>query len=128
MDFTLQEFIKSPTADKWNIDNTPSKEVVENINYVISRLQPIRDEYGKPIYITSGYRCPELNKKVGGKKNSQHLMGLAADLKWDDDLFTLIAENYAFDQLIEEKSGSTKWIHISFKRENERHQILEICK
>ena len=91
-------------------------------------LEAIRLEWGKPIVITSGYRCPELNKAVNGSKMSHHLVGQAADIKWDLDLFTYLAQYADFDQLIREQSGQTKWIHISFRKSGNRHQIINIKK
>lgn len=125
--FTFLEMIKSSTADKNNIDNNPTNpEIIDNINYTIGRLDEIREKYGKPIIITSGYRCQELNKKVGGKSNSFHLKGLAADLKYSVELWTFLTQHAKFDKLILETSKSAKWIHCQFSKENERNQILSL--
>lgn len=125
--FTFLEMIKSSTADKNNIDNNPTNpEIIDNINYTMERLDEIREKYGKPIIITSGYRCQELNKKVGGKSNSFHLKGLAADLKYSVELWSFLVQHTKFDQLIMETSKYTKWIHISFSKENERNQVLSL--
>lgn len=79
--FSLEELVASSTAKKLNIDNTPgTKELTNLINLVTTVLQPIRDKYGKPIIISSGYRCPKLNKAVGGSTTSQHKTGQAADI------------------------------------------------
>lgn len=124
--FTFNEMIHSDTAIKYGIDNTPTdKEVIDNINNTLYRLDEIRERYGKPIIINSGYRCKELNKIVGGKSNSQHLKGEAADLKWNLELFNLIANHFHFDQLIME---GAKWIHVSFLKDKnkERNQILTL--
>ena len=127
--FSVKEMLHSDTADRLKIDNTPiSDEIVDNIQYLMSRLDEIRGGYGKPIYINSGYRCAELNKLVGGKPNSQHLKGEAADLRFDIDLLNFIIQFCHFDQLIIEKSKNSKWIHISFKidKDKERNQVLNI--
>ena len=125
--FTFLEMIKSSTADKNNIDNNPTNpEIIDNINYTMERLDEIREKYGKPIIITSGYRCQELNKKVGGKSNSFHLKGLAADLKYSVELWTFLTQHAKFDKLILETSKSVKWIHCQFSKENERNQILSL--
>ena len=125
--FTFLEMIKSSTADKNNIDNNPTNpEIIDNINYTMERLDEIREKYGKPIIITSGYRCKELNKKVGGKSNSFHLKGLAADLKYSIELWTFLTQYAKFDKLILETSKSAKWIHCQFSKENERNQILSL--
>lgn len=79
--FTITELTKSATATKQGIDNTPSAEVTANLTALVDKvLDPLREIYGKPIYVSSGYRCPKLNKAVGGVSNSQHLKGEAADL------------------------------------------------
>lgn len=124
--FTIEEFTKSSTASKNKIDNSIPKELMDSALYTLERLDDIREKYGKPIIITSGYRCPLLNKKVGGKPNSQHLKAEAADLKWDTELLAFILQYCKYDQLIEEKSKNTKWIHISFKREGERNQFIKL--
>lgn len=127
--FNINEMLYSATADKYGIDNVPKDErILDNIYNVLSNLDNIREVYGKPIIITSGYRCPELNAKVGGKSNSQHLKGEAADLKFDVDLLNYIIQFCHFDQLITEKSKNKKWIHISFKKDKdkERNQVLNI--
>ena len=125
--FTLGEFEHSNTADYFGINNKISDDVImQNSEYTLWRLDQIRSAYGKPIIITSGYRCPELNRKVGGKKNSQHLSGQAADLKWDEDLLQFILSGWSFDQLIEEHNKYTKWIHISFRKDGERKQFFKI--
>lgn len=123
--FTLNELCRSNTASKYGIDNTPiSQEVLDNLDYTMDRLDEIREGWGKPIVITSGYRCKELNEKVGGKPTSQHLRGEAVDIKWDEALFDYILKNHKFDQLISERSKRTRWIHISFKKFNEREQVI----
>lgn len=91
--FSLQELIKSDTAKKHGINNEPNEQERKNLILLTDQiLQPVRDRLGKPIIVTSGYRCRELNKKVGGSKTSQHMKGEAADLKCFDNkiLFELI--------------------------------------
>ena len=123
--FTLNELCRSNTASKYGIDNTPtSREVLDNLDYTMNRLDEIREGYGKPIIINSGYRCKELNERVGGKPTSQHLRGEAVDIAWDSALFDYILDNHGFDQLIREKSNGTRWIHISFKKLGERKQAI----
>lgn len=115
--FKLSEFINSSTANRLGIDNIPSFEVVDNLNRLADYLDGIRAKFGKPILISSGYRCPMLNKAVGGVVNSQHLKGLAADLVCSDmeKLLSIIRETKGFDQLITEhnKGSKTYWIHVS---------------
>lgn len=124
--FTINEFTRSATAEARGIDNSLPEELTDAAKYTLARLDDIRERYGYPIYITSGYRCPRLNKAVGGKPTSQHLKAEAADLRWDANLLKFILQRCKFDQLIEEKSGKTKWIHISFKQDGERNQYLRL--
>ena len=124
---TVNEMLHSQTAEKLNIKNVPNDPIViENLEHTIEQLDELRRLYGHPIIITSGYRCPELNKAVGGKSNSQHVKGQAADLKYDPELLQFIINNYHYDQLIEETSKRSKWIHISFNKENERMQYIKL--
>ena len=124
---TTAEMLRSSTAEKLNIKNVPNDPIViENLEHTIEQLDELRRLYGKPIVITSGYRCPALNKAVGGKTNSQHVKGQAADLKWDENLLKFIINNFHYDQLIEETSKRTKWIHISFNKEKERMQYIKL--
>lgn len=115
--FKLSEFINSATAKRLGIDNTPSFEVVDNLNRLADYLDGIRAKFGKPILVSSGYRCPLLNKAVGGVPNSQHLKGLAADLVCSDmeKLLSIIRETKGFDQVITEHNKGSKsyWIHLS---------------
>lgn len=125
------EIVNSTKAKENNIDNTPTEdEIINNLNHTLQRLNAIREGYGKPIIISSGYRCPELNELVGGAKDSKHLTGLAVDLKWDKDLVEYIIDNCSFDKLIREKSGNVKWIHIQFRKDisTERNLIYYIEK
>ena len=124
---TVNEMLHSQTAEKLNIKNVPNDPIViENLEHTIEQLDELRRLYGHPIIITSGYRCPELNKAVGGKANSQHVKGQAADLKYDPELLQFIINNYHYDQLIEETSKRSKWIHISFNKEKERMQYIKL--
>lgn len=122
--FTTDEFTRSDTAARLGISNDIPAELLDTAHYTLSRLDEIREAYGKPIIITSGYRCAKLNKAVGGKPTSQHTKAQAADLKWSEELFEFIRANFHFDQLIEETSSRTKWIHVSFKRDKERNQTI----
>ena len=128
--FTIKELCKSLTAIQKRINNTPNSEIVNNLKQLVDFiLDPLRERYGKPITVNSGYRCPALNKAVNGSKTSQHVKGLAADItagspKENKILFELIQElNLPFDQLIDEKKFS--WIHVSFSK-NPRKQILHL--
>ena len=128
--FTLAEFLRSTSAKRSNIDNTPSFDVVDNLNRLADYLDVIREKFGKPILISSGFRCLLLNKAVGGAVNSQHLKGLAADLVCDDmeTLLSIIRETGGFDQLITEhrKGSKNYWIHVSVAPRNgkARNQVI----
>lgn len=114
--FTLSEFIKSETATAFGISNVPTFENVNNLARLCELvLDPVRKQLGTPITVTSGYRCPALNRRVGGVSNSQHLYGLAADVKAKDlsELFEALAENKNVDQLLFEDNSRTRWIHVS---------------
>ena len=126
--FSLIEFTRSSTAERLGIDNTPTEDVLQNLEYTAQCLEKIRKAWGKPIVITSGYRCEKLNKAVGGVSNSQHCKGQAVDIKWDLELFSFILQFCDFDQLIKEKSGKTRWIHISFSKNGNRRKAIEISK
>lgn len=129
--FTLQELCKSDIAIKNGIDNTPPMDAKVNLVALMNQcLDPIREAYGKPIYVNSGFRSPTVNRMVGGVATSQHTKGQAADITTGDKknnkkLFDMIlSKGFKFDQLIDEKNYS--WIHISWKAENNRQQILHL--
>ena len=129
--FSLAEFINSATAKRLSIDNTPTFEIVDNLNRLADYLDGIREKLGKSILVSSGYRCPVLNKAVGGVANSQHLKGLAADLVCADmaKLESVLRETGGFDQLIKEhRKGfpNSFWFHVSVCARNARprNQII----
>ena len=130
--FALKEFVKSNTAARLGIDNNPSEDVKKNIELLVEKiLDPLREKFGKPIIVTSGYRCKELNKAVGGAAKSQHMSGEAADIRTVEDsksankeLFNLIIElGLPFDQLINEHDYD--WVHVSYGKRN-RRMILKM--
>lgn len=128
--FSIKELTKSSKADQLNIENTPTEEAEENlIKLVENILDPLREAWGRPIRVNSGYRGSELNKAVGGSKTSQHCTGQAADISVGNPsenkkLFNLIQElNLPYDQLIDEYNYS--WVHVSYGPRN-RRQILHI--
>lgn len=127
--FTIEELCRSETARSRGIDNTPAEEVRKNLTELVDNvLDPLREWYGKPIYVNSGYRCPALNKAVGGVASSQHLTGQAADIDVNDraenrKLMKHIEDNLDFDQLIWENGGA--WIHVSYRADGKnRRQVL----
>lgn len=130
--FTLGELTKSATAKAKGIDNTPGEAVVSELESLVANiLDPLRERWGGPIQVTSGYRCPRLNAAVGGAKSSQHMKGQAADITAlprsrsnNIRLFELIkSSGLPYDQLIDEKNYS--WIHVSYGPRN-RRQILHL--
>ena len=130
--FTLAEFVRSDTATSKHIDNTPTPEVIENLRALCRDvIEPARVAFGEPIYITSGYRCPTLNKAVGGKPTSQHLRGEAADLQVNGlqnlrKLYNSIKDRGVFDQLLyESNKAGAKWIHVSCKQSGNRRQAID---
>ena len=123
--FKSSEIIYSYKAEQLEIDNTPTDDVViANLNYTLQRLNTIREMYGHPIIISSGYRCEELNKAVGGVKDSKHKTGLAVDLKFDEELFEFLKDNCSFDKLILEQNSKTKWLHIQFRLDKTKERRL----
>lgn len=133
--FSIEELCQSNTANARGIDNTPTREVEKNLNLLIENiLDPLREQYGKPIYVNSGYRCPSLNKAVGGVSTSQHVTGQAVDIRANPieenkNLFELIKSmNLPFNQLIWEKGSDQypDWIHISFVNGNTKRQIIRL--
>lgn len=129
--FTVSELIRSDTAQQKGIDNTPPPAIKVKLTSLINNLlDPIREAWDGPISVNSGYRCPVLNKAVGGVPSSQHQKGEAADItvgspELNQQLFDLIATgDFDFDQLIDESHYS--WIHISFAAGKNRHQILHL--
>lgn len=128
--FTFDELSRSDTATRLNIDNTPSSSARSNLAALTDNiLDPLREAWGKPITVNSGYRCPALNKAVGGSATSQHMSGQAADIttgnKVDNArLFQLVQYlGLPFDQLIDEQGFA--WIHISYSPRH-RRQVLKL--
>ena len=140
--FSIAELTQSATAKRYDIDNTPSDEIKKNLTLFIEKvLDPIREDWGGPIIVSSGYRCPELNAKVGGAKTSGHQYGYCADLqvkggmkkirelanfifKWMKD------HNMKFDELLWEHSGGVTWLHFCWigKDGKQRMKCFDIIK
>lgn len=130
--FTLEELLVSSTAKKYGINNTPDAVSKANLTLLCNKLlQPIRKAYGKSIIVSSGYRCPSLNARIGGSKTSQHMKGQAADIndgagyklggearyEANAKLFALIYKIGGYDQLINEfpdAKGRPQWVHVSY--------------
>lgn len=128
--FTLKEFVVSETARRRNIDNTPNSQHIANLKLLCEKvLQPVRDHFGRPMTITSGYRSPALCLAIGSSVNSQHTKGQAADFHVsgvaDIDVCKWIRNNLTFDQLILEFQPNG-WVHVSFSASGNRKQVLTI--
>ncbi|WP_289763614.1 D-Ala-D-Ala carboxypeptidase family metallohydrolase [Paramuribaculum intestinale] len=121
--FSFQEFERSDTAYRHGIDNTMPEAAKKNVAVLVDKvLDPLREAWGKPITVTSGYRCATLNKAVGGVPTSMHLTGNAADITTGNEvdnrrLYQLAQElNLPYFELIGKKYGF-KWLHVSFNPE-----------
>ena len=134
--FALSEMVKSATAERLGVDNSPGLHHLVNLTHLcINILQPVRDQFGV-ITINSGYRSPTLNAKVGGSKTSQHCNGQAADFESfstpNPDLAKWISKNLEFDQLILEfydgKDPNSGWIHCSYNLMGNRKKIMTALK
>ncbi len=124
--FTIEELTRSTTARLRGIDNTPSQQVIDNLNALVDNvLDPLREAWGKTLHVNSGYRCRALNKAVGGVPASQHMRGEAADITAGSkdanrELYSLLKRlNLPVDQAINEKDFS--WIHVSYGPRHRRH-------
>lgn len=136
--FTYNELTNSSTAKRLGIDNTPTATEKANLKNVVENiLDPLREKWGAPIIVTSGFRCKELNKKVGGSATSQHCLGQAVDIRTVSDepvenyklLHLLIDMRLPYDQLISEyvdEKGHPDWIHVSYSSRHRRQKLT--CK
>lgn len=125
--FTLQELTVTSTG----LPNQPNAEQLECLKSLAENiLQPLRNLYGGPIVVNSGFRSVSVNISIGGASNSQHCKGQAADLSCDDNnrLFSLIRNNLDFDQLIWESGNdiSPAWVHVSFNYGANRKSVLKM--
>lgn len=131
--FTIQELTASQVAKRKGIDNTPTAQAKACLTALVANLlDPLRERWGSPLIVTSGYRCAKLNRAVGGAAHSQHIKGQAADIRTMSDtkaankrLFDfIIASRLPFDQLIDEYDYN--WVHVSFVDGASRRQILHV--
>lgn len=128
--FTIEELTRSSVAQTKRIENKPNAEqqsalvdLIENV------LDPLREKFGKPIIVSSGFRSKDLNRAVGGAASSQHMKGEAADIytgtrEGNKELFDIIRKELPFDQVIDEKNFS--WVHVSYKKSGNRKQTLKL--
>lgn len=136
---SLNEVVKSNTALRRGIDNTPTEEHLKNLKYVAEKVfQPIREHFGVPIYISSGYRSQELNEAIGGSPRSFHSHGMALDLDQDGrnkgvsnaDVFYYIKDNLQFTELIWEFGDETNpnWVHVAIAPGREDEKKIKIAE
>lgn len=128
--FTIEELSRSDRARCMGIDNTPTPEAVCNLRKLVEAvLDPLRERYGYPIMVSSGYRCPRLNKAVGGSATSDHMRGRAVDIYCNDPrdnavIFAMIYWLLPFDQLIWERGTDEypAWVHVSYREGDNRRE------
>jgi hypothetical protein len=129
----LSEVTRSESAKRHGINNQPTPEHIENFKLLAKKIfQPIREHFGVPIRISSGYRSKELNAKIGGSKTSDHCFGYAIDIDNDgtsitnNEIFDYIKDNLKFKQLIAEFpiDGNLSWVHVSYDKNNLKNEIL----
>jgi zinc D-Ala-D-Ala carboxypeptidase len=135
--FTLEEMTKSETALRYDIDNTPNEQEISAMKLLAEKvLQPVRDHFGKGVKVNSGFRSLDVNQKVGGSRNSDHIRGQAADIEIpgvpNAELAEWIKDNLEFNQLILEfytpGVPDSGWVHVSYIPEANRNQVLTATK
>jgi zinc D-Ala-D-Ala carboxypeptidase len=135
--FSLAEMVKSDTALRHDMDNTPGENEIANLKRLAEKvLQPVRDHYQKGVKCNSGYRAPAVNQKVGGSPTSDHCKGQAADIEIpgvaNADLAKWITENLEFTQVILEfytpGVPDSGWVHVSYDPDNLKKQVLTAAK
>lgn len=131
--FTLDEFVHSQTADRLGIDNTPPSYILPKLNTLAEGMERVRDLLGgRPITVSSGYRCGALNTAVGSKPTSQHTTGNACDFICPsfgtpaEIVRAIVGSDIAYDQVIQEfyRPGGGGWVHISFSDRNRRQALV----
>jgi zinc D-Ala-D-Ala carboxypeptidase len=135
--FTLEEMTKSETALRYDIDNTPNEQEISSMKLLAEKvLQPVRDHFGKGVKVNSGFRNQDVNQKVGGSRNSDHIRGQAADIEIpgipNAELAEWIKDNLQFNQLILEfytpGVPDSGWVHVSYIPEDNKKQVLTATK
>ena len=133
----LSEVTRSETAKRRGISNMPTPEHIENFKKLAENVfQPIRDHFGVPIRISSGYRSKELNTAIGGSLSSQHCQGEAIDIDMDGtsitnaQIFNFIKDNLNFDQLIAEfpVNSNPAWVHVSYESTGKQRKQILVAK
>ena len=135
--FTLEEMIKSETALRHGMDNTPGENEIGNLKLLCEKvLQPVRDHFGKGVKVNSGFRHPDVNAKVGGSRTSDHTRGQAADIEIpgvpNAELAEWIKDNLDYRQLILEfytpGVPDSGWVHVSYVAEDNKKEVLTATK
>ena len=135
--FSLNEMTKSQTALRRDIDNEPSNDEIDNLRLLCEYvLQPVREHFGKPVSINSGFRSSELNKAIGGSGTSDHCKGMAADIEIagvdNGDIAQWIKDNCEFRQLILEfytpGVADSGWVHVSYNSEDNSGKVMTAMK
>ena len=135
----LSEITRSDTAKRHGIDNTPTFDHLENFKLLAEKVfEPIREHFGVPIFISSGYRSKALNIFIGGSASSQHCKGQAIDIDMDGIngevtnrmIFDFIKDHLEFDQLIWEfgTDSNPDWVHVSYTKSGNRNQKLKAIR
>jgi zinc D-Ala-D-Ala carboxypeptidase len=131
--FHLSELTQSQTASRYGLPNTPNSKQIANLKELcLNLLQPIRDHYGKPLIVSSGYRSPMVNARVGSNGHSQHCLGQAADFEIPGlsnlELARWIDKNLEYDQLILEfynaKDPNSGWVHCSYGGKRQKENFI----
>ena len=128
--FTLFEFLDSYTASRLNLhkyqEEIPELYILNLRRLCDNILEPLRKHTKEPVIISSGYRSPQLNRAIGGARQSDHMTGKAADIQTKnlDLAFGWIKNNFKFKQLILEQSGYKRWIHVSYDEFDNRCEVL----
>lgn len=131
--FSLAEMIKSETALRHGMDNTPTQAIISNLQLLaLSVLQPVRDHFARGVKVNSGYRSPDVNARVGGSRTSDHCKGMAADIEIpgvpNHDLASWIRDNLSYTQLILEfytpGVPDSGWVHVSYDPADLKKQDL----
>ncbi|MEJ2659035.1 MAG: D-Ala-D-Ala carboxypeptidase family metallohydrolase [Desulfobacterales bacterium] len=131
--FSLKEFCLSQTAVRHGINNVPNELTIAKMKALaVNVLEPARNILGRPIRVSSGFRCIKVNRLIGGADSSQHTKGEAGDLTCDDnaELFSIIYHNFEFDQLIWEFGDDSEpaWVHVSFREGKNRKEVLRAVR
>jgi hypothetical protein len=135
---TLKEVTKSNTADRKGIDNTPTAKHLKNLRLIAEKVfEPLRNNFGVSIGISSGYRSKALNDAINGSSTSQHMEGQALDIDADmygkitnKQIFEYILQNCEFTQLIWEYGTEEEpnWVHVGYDPKNLKNQVLKVTK